>query len=109
MSLENERMAARKVLNEAMDMYGQQRERMQASMTFQPRDFEIEDMLMQYPEYAAMKQQLVELEQAMKFRSSQLRGAAGGGGAMQAQVSALKSQMEQFKYEKKDEAISVCA
>ncbi len=105
MSLENERIAARRAFNEISDMYQQQQIRMQASAAFQPRDFEIEDMLMQYPEYAAMKSQLVEMEQAMKLRAGQLRSGIGSGGAMQAQVSALKSQMEQFKYEKKGEAL----
>ena len=41
----------------------------------------------------------------MKFRAGQLRGGVSGGAGMQAQVSALKSQMEQFEYEKKDEAL----
>ena len=104
-SLEMERMSARKKLNEARDLYLQQRMRLQSNMTFQPRDFEIEDMLLQYPEYQAMKSQLVEIEQAMKMRSSQIRGGMSGGAGMQAQVSALKSQMEQFKYEKKNEAL----
>ncbi len=105
MALENERSAARKALNEVADLYSQTQARIQASSTFQPQQFEIEDMLLQYPEYAAMKTQLVELEQAMLIRGGQLRGAVGAGAGTQAQVSALKSQMEQFKYEKKDEAL----
>ncbi len=105
MSLENERAAAKKALNEITDLISQQQMLMQANTMFQPRDFEIEDMLMQYPEYAAMKTQLVELEQAMKLRAGQLPGRVGGGAGMQSQVSALRSQMEQFKYEKKNEAL----
>ena len=62
MSLENERISARKALNEAADMYQQQNVRMQAAATFKPRKHEIEDMLLQYPEYRVMKEQLIELE-----------------------------------------------
>lgn len=105
MSREQERVAARKSYSEVMDLYYQQQARIQAGSTFQPRAFEIEDMLLQYPEYAALKTQLVEMEQAMNLRTGQLRGAAGAGAGMQAQIAALKNQMEQFKVEKKDEAI----
>ncbi len=105
-ALDRDRLSADQAFYEAYDMYRMQQQKLATNSMFQPKEWEIEDVLLSYPEYASLKAQYVELEQAIKLRGGQLRGGAASAGAgLQAQLSALQSQMEEFKYAKKGEAI----
>ncbi len=91
---------------EAYENLMMQQKRMQASTLYKPQDFLIEDVMLQYPEYLTMKQQLMELEQAVQFGAQQQqRSPFGQNAAMQSRISQLKQQMEEFRYQKKNEAI----
>ncbi len=100
-ALDRERMGIDNQFFEAYDIMTLQQHRINAAASYEPRDFEIEDVLQsQYPEYAMMKTQLIEMENMMK-----LRGGGRAGGGMQAQVSALRSNMDEFKYQRRNEVI----
>ncbi len=73
-----------------------------SNASFTPLDVEIDDMLMQYPEYRGMREQLAQYEMAISQSGAGGRGGAAAG--MQARMSALRQQMEKFKSEKKGEA-----
>ncbi|MDG2384205.1 MAG: polysaccharide biosynthesis tyrosine autokinase [Pirellulaceae bacterium] len=100
-ALDRERMSADQQYFEAYDMMMLQQQRINAQMSYDPRPFEIEDVLQsQYPDYAMLKTQKIELEHMMKSRSG---GRASPAGAMQPQLAAIQSQLDQIRYEKKDE------
>ena len=100
-ALDRERMSVDQQYYEAYDMMMLQQQRINSQMSYDPRPFEIEDVLQsQYPDYAMLKTQKIELEHMIKTRGGGLGSAAG---AMQPQLAAIQSQMDQIRYEKKDE------
>ena len=91
---------------EAYENLMMQQKRMQASQSYQPQDFLIEDVLLQYPEYATMKSQLIELEQTVKLeRPGSRMTPFGAAAAMQAQISDDQTANGRVPYSKKNEAI----
>ena len=98
-ALDRERMSVDQQYWDAYDMMMLQQQRINSTMTYDPQPYEVEDVLTShYPEYAMLKTQKIELENAMK-----LRGGGRGTGAMQPQLVAIQQQLDNFKYQKKDE------
>ncbi len=71
-ALDREKLTVDQQFFEAYDGLTMNQQRIASAQTMQPLDFEIEDMLLQYPEYRLMKEQLMQLEQAVTFGGAQV-------------------------------------
>lgn len=104
-SLQREKGVVDQAYFDAYDSLLLQQQMIASNQSYKPHEFEIEDVLLQYPEYATMKSQLIELQSATQAQGARARGPMGASAAMQTQMGQLMQQMEQFKYEKQDEAV----
>ena len=98
-ALERDRADLSRQLRQLRHEFYLVRQEHQASLGYQPKDWELEDALVQVvPEYGMLKGQLLELKQ-----STQGSGMSTSGGRMQAQTSQILAEMDRLKSEKKKE------
>jgi capsular exopolysaccharide synthesis family protein len=105
-SIDREKMAADQEFFKAYDNLMLIQQRMASAAAQTPRDWELQDVFRTYPEYQMLQQNLMELQQAVKFGGAGGQGRAGMGMSqgMQAQIAQIQQEMEEFKYRHKSEA-----
>jgi capsular exopolysaccharide synthesis family protein len=103
-AIEQEKFAVEQQLRQIQDEFFMKQQLYQASLGFQPRDWEIDQALQEVdPEYVALASQLAEIKVRSSLSSGQL--GVGSGAAVQTQTSALQQQMARIKSQKKKEIV----
>lgn len=104
-TIDRQRMMLDQEYFEAFDNLRMVQQKMAAASSAQVRDWELEDMLRQYPQYQMLEQNLMQLQQAVKLGGGgQGRSAMAMSQGYQTQIAQLQQEMEEFKYEHKKEA-----